>query len=82
MKSIKNILGIKKNDGVSSSTLDKGKKKKSNVPRTSQQTIPYRMAYDDGIIETYEGKYTRTIMFDDINYQVARQEDRSEERRV
>ncbi|MDD2402313.1 MAG: ATP-binding protein [Clostridia bacterium] len=78
MKSIKNILGIKKNDGVSSSTLDKGKKKKSNVPRTSQQTIPYRMAYDDGIIETYEGKYTRTIMFDDINYQVARQEDKED----
>jgi len=54
----------------------KNKKQKNEVPRTVQRTIPYEGVYEDGIIEIRKGIYTKTIKFSDINYQVARQDDK------
>ncbi|MGI6144758.1 MAG: VirB4-like conjugal transfer ATPase, CD1110 family [Peptococcia bacterium] len=48
------------------------------LPKTSQETIPYLMAYDDGVIEIKKGVFSKTIQFFDINYQIARQEDKED----
>ena len=46
-------------------------KRKSNVPRTAQQTIPYREMRPDGVCKLREGYFTKTIAYEDINYLVA-----------
>jgi len=48
------------------------------IPRSSQDTIPYRMITDDGIIEIEKGLYSKSICFNDINYQIARDEDKED----
>ena len=47
------------------------------VPETAQQSIPFEEMYKDGICRVYEGYFTKTIRFQDINYQLAQQEDQS-----
>ena len=51
---------------------------------TAQQTLPYREMYRDGVCRVADRYYTKTIEYEDINYQLAQSEDqaRSEERRV
>ncbi|MDD2433211.1 MAG: ATP-binding protein [Clostridia bacterium] len=51
---------------------------KSAIPKTAQQTVPYLRAYDDGIIETRKGSFSKTIKFKDINYQIARHDDKED----
>ena len=48
-----------------------------NVPETAQQSIPYRVMYKDGICRVTDRLYTKTIHFGDINYQLARNEDKT-----
>ena len=48
------------------------------LPKTSQETIPYLMAYDDGVIEIKKEFFLRRFNFFDINYQIARQEDKED----
>ena len=48
-----------------------------SVPRTAQQSIPFERMFPDGICRVREGYYTKTIQFQDINYQLAQQEDQS-----
>ena len=50
---------------------------KRPVPQTAQQTIPYREMLRDGICKVREGYYTKTIVYEDINYSVASGEDQS-----
>lgn len=50
-------------------------KEKRKIPKTVQNTIPYRQAFEDGIIEVGKGYYSRTFKFLDINYQIARNDD-------
>jgi len=50
-------------------------KTKRKVPRSVQQTIPYSQIYSDGIMLLEDGQYSKSIMFQDINYQIARQDD-------
>ncbi len=38
---------------------------------TAQQTIPYLQMYPDGICKVTEKKYSKSIAFEDINYQLA-----------
>ena len=45
-------------------------------PRTAQQTIPYLQMYPDGICRVTEKKYSKSLVFEDINYPV-RQNDRN-----
>jgi len=52
-------------------------KRKSTVPRTAQQTIPYREMLQDGICRVHDGYYTKTIEYDDINYSVASNDDQA-----
>ena len=43
---------------------------------TAQQTIPYINLYPDGICRVTERKYSKSIVFEDINYQLAQADDR------
>lgn len=52
-------------------------KKKSDVPRTAQQSIPYQEMFRDGICRVDDRHYTKCIMFGDINYQLAQNEDKT-----
>ena len=47
------------------------------VPRTAQQSIPFERMFKDGICRVSENYYTKTIQFQDINYQLAQQEDKT-----
>lgn len=51
-------------------------KEKNKIPKTVQDTIPYRTVAKDGIFEIEKGRYSKSINFEDINYQIARQDDK------
>ena len=53
-------------------------KNKSDVPRTAQESIPFERMFPDGICRVGADYYTKTIQFQDINYQLAQQEDKTE----
>ena len=53
-------------------------KKKDKVPRTAQESIPFDRMFQDGICRVGNDYYTKTIRFQDINYQLAQQEDKTE----
>ena len=44
---------------------------------TAQQTIPYLNLYPDGICRITEKKYSKSIVFEDINYQLAQADDKT-----
>ena len=44
---------------------------------TAQQTIPYLTMYPDGICRVTERKYSKSIVFEDINYQLAQADDKT-----
>ena len=44
---------------------------------TAQQTIPYLTMYPDGICRVTEKKYSKSIVFEDINYQLAQADDKT-----
>ena len=44
---------------------------------TAQQTIPYLAMYPDGICKVTEKKYSKSIAYDDINYQLAQPDDKT-----
>ena len=50
---------------------------KPAVPRTAQQSIPMQRMFEDGTCRVKPNYYTRTIQYQDINYQLAQQEDRT-----
>ena len=52
-------------------------KRKTNIPQTAQQTIPYREMLQDGVCRVREGFFTKTIEYEDINYSVASNDDQS-----
>ena len=47
------------------------------VPRTAQQSIPFQRMFPDGICRVSDNYYTKTIQFQDINYQLAQKEDKA-----
>lgn len=47
------------------------------IPRTAQQSIPFQRMFPDGICRVSERYYTKTIQYQDINYQLAQQEDQT-----
>ncbi|MBQ8666904.1 MAG: ATP-binding protein [Lachnospiraceae bacterium] len=53
-------------------------KKNDGIPRTAQQSIPFDRMFQDGICRIGQDYYTKTIQFQDINYQLALQEDKTE----
>ena len=50
---------------------------KPAVPRTAQQSIPIQRMFEDGTCRVKPNYYTRTIQYQDINYQLAQQEDKT-----
>ena len=61
---IKSIVEKARNDG--------------KVPSSAQQSIPFQRMFPDGICRVSDNYYTKTIQFQDINYQLAQQEDKTE----
>ena len=53
-------------------------RKNDGIPRTAQQSIPFERMFPDGICRVVSDYYTKTVQFQDINYQLAQQEDRTE----
>ena len=51
-------------------------KKDDGVPRTAQQSIPFQRMFPDGICRVTDHYYTKTIQYQDINYQLAQEEDK------
>ena len=51
--------------------------KGSKNPRTAQETIPYRHMYKDGICRVTDRFFTKTVEYQDINYQLAQNEDKT-----
>ncbi len=48
-----------------------------NGPRSAQDTIPYQRMWPDGICRVTDHYYTKTIQFQDINYQLAQNDDKT-----
>lgn len=48
------------------------------IPKTAQQSIPFERMFPDGICRVGLDYYTKTIQYEDINYQLAQQEDKTE----
>jgi len=66
--------GLGKND----SNKEKQQRIKRIIPKTAQQTIPYLRAYEDGIFQVTNNSFSKVIRFYDINYQIARQDDKED----
>lgn len=52
-------------------------KRDDGIPRTAQQSIPFQRLFPDGIFRVSDKYYTKTIQYQDINYQLAQQEDKT-----
>lgn len=57
--------------------MDKAQKS-SDVPESAQDSIPFDRMFQDGICRVGTDYYTKTIQFQDINYQLAQNEDKTE----
>ena len=51
---------------------------RADKPQTAQQSIPYRQIYKDGICRVNSRLYTKTIKFNDINYHLAQNDDKTQ----
>ena len=67
-------MNLRKKTGKNSA---KPSRQKSAVPRTAQQSIPMQRMFEDGTCRVKANYYTRTIAYQDINYQLAQPEDRT-----
>ena len=52
-------------------------RKAKKVRKSAQQTIPYVEMCRDGICKVNNRLYTKSIAFEDINYQLAQNEDKT-----
>ncbi|MFV0519985.1 MAG: VirB4-like conjugal transfer ATPase, CD1110 family [Lachnospirales bacterium] len=52
-------------------------KKNDKKEKSAQDSIPYKRVYQDGICRVTDRFYSKTILFEDINYQLAEDEDQS-----
>ena len=46
-------------------------------PRSAQESIPYQRMWPDGVCRVTDTYYTKTIQFQDINYQLAQNDDKT-----
>ena len=51
--------------------------KQNGGPASAQSTIPYQRMWPDGVCLTDDTHYTKTIQFQDINYQLAQNDDKT-----
>lgn len=52
-------------------------KRDDGIPCSAQQSIPFQRMFPDGICRVTDHYYTMTIQYQDINYQLAQQEDKT-----
>ena len=45
--------------------------------KSAQDSIPYERMWPDGICKVADGRYTKTVQFQDINYQLSQNEDKT-----
>lgn len=72
-------IGLKKEEKTRLRQLreKKAEQKKKKVPFTAQETLPYKEIYRDGICQTEDKFFSKTIQFFDINYQLAKNDDKT-----
>ena len=70
--------GLSKKDQMAVREIIKKAKREDDVPRSAQQSIPFDRMFADGICRVGQDYYTKTVQFQDINYQLAQQEDKTE----
>lgn len=70
--------GLSKAEQEQVKEIIKSAQKDDGTPRTAQQTLPFERVFPDGIVRVGMDYYTKTILFQDINYQLAQQEDKTE----
>ena len=70
--------GLSREDQNKVLQIIKNARKYDDVPRTAQQSMPIDRMFKDGICRIGADYYTKTIQFQDINYQLAQQEDQTE----
>ena len=70
--------GLSKADQLAVREIVRNARKNDGVPKTAQQSIPFDRMFPDGICRVGLDYYTKTIQFQDINYQLAQQEDKTE----
>ena len=50
-------------------------RRSDGIPHTAQESIPFDRMFPDGVCRVGGNYYTKTIQFQDINYQLAQQEE-------
>ena len=70
-------VNLSKEDKKKVAQLIAKAKRNDGVPRTAQQSIPFERMFQDGICRVNADYYTKTIEFQDINYQLAQPEDKT-----
>ena len=70
--------GLSKSEQAQVKEIIKNAQKDDGTPRTAQQTLPFDRMFPDGICRVGLDYYTKTIQFQDINYQLAQQDDKTE----
>lgn len=57
--------------------IERNQKQQKKGPHTAQDTIPFQRMWPDGICRVSDSFYTKTIRFNDINYQISQQDDKT-----
>lgn len=70
--------GLSKAEQMQVRQIVENARKSDGIPKTAQQSIPFERMFQDGICRVGNDYYTKTIHFQDINYQLAQQEDKTE----
>ena len=70
--------GLSREEQKAVKEIIKNARRVDEVPHTAQQSIPFDRMFPDGICRVGNDYYTKTVQFQDINYQLAQQEDKTE----
>ena len=70
--------GLSREEQKAVKEIIKSARRNDEVPHTAQQSIPFDRMFPDGICRVENDYYTKTVQFQDINYQLAQQEDKTE----
>ncbi len=74
-QSVKLPVNLTKRERKQVEEIIRKAKQDDGVPRTAQQSIPFQRMFPDGICRVTDKYYTKTIQYQDINYQLAQEED-------
>ena len=70
--------GLNKEEQKAVRKVIRDAQRNDGIPKTAQQSIPFDRMFPDGICRVGLDYYTKTIQYEDINYQLAQQEDKTE----